>query len=119
MSDWIRVDHGHVPDQVVNAVNLALRQHNLEFVNGVAHDGFVILTLRAIEAKESAVAGGHRADRNLDWHMLHVNSCEDASCEGCKFCKRCEADGIRDVILTRCVGFEDHLCFNCRHPPSD
>lgn len=53
----------------------------------------------------------YRADRSLDWHTLHKNECEDASCTGCKRC-RCGT-------LTRACGFEDHLCFNCRNPPSD
>ncbi len=54
----------------------------------------------------------YRADKPLDWHLLHRNSCEDPECTGCKRCARCG-------ILTRACGFEDHLCFNCRKPPSD
>jgi hypothetical protein len=112
VSHQIRIEHDDDQLNVIAAVNKALREHNLEFVDdGEEHEGFAIFTL------------GNIPSRGLDWHMLHVNSCDDASCKGCKFCKRCEAEGRRDLsgrqILTRCVGFEDHLCFNCRHPPSD
>lgn len=52
------------------------------------------------------------AEKSLDWHTLHRALCEDPTCTGCKRCKYCDA-------LTRSYGFEDHICFNCRNPPSD
>ncbi len=54
----------------------------------------------------------YRADKSLDWHLLHRNNCEDPKCAGCKRCKHCG-------ILTRACGFEDDICFNCRNPPTD
>ena len=66
-----------------------------------------LLAVPAFREASSILAGGQM----IAWLQRHLQTCRDASCTGCKLC-RCGA-------LTLAYGFEDHLCYNCRNPPSD
>lgn len=63
-------------------------------------------------AGHAAVVADLEKRESLDWKMIHRDTCTDDACAGCKKCERCGT-------AVRAYGFEDHLCFNCRHPPSD
>jgi hypothetical protein len=64
-----------------------------------------------LRAAQAALAARDET-RPLDWRVRHHQTCRDEDCPGCKNCRQCGA-------LTLAYGFEDHLCFNCRNPPSD
>lgn len=127
---WLRRDDGSIAtrENSINEETMALDV--VELLNEVARlrvanaalilDGMVPATeIALLDARRSKsgstqepIMNLYRADKTGTWHVLHRNNCEDPKCVGCKRCERCGE-------LTKSYGFEDHICFNCRNPPSD
>lgn len=52
MSNQVCIEYDAHPEDVVEKINVALRAHGLALVDdGLSHDGYVLLTLQAIEAR--------------------------------------------------------------------
>jgi hypothetical protein len=55
-SNQVRIDYDDHPEDVVEKINAALCAHGLALVDdGQSHDGYVLLTLQAIESSSKKV----------------------------------------------------------------